>query len=274
MKIIDVIDEYKDDIKKMLCNKLDSLKSKDICNDNLIGIIKYDDNDQWKLDKNYISKKDRLANENKDKILIDNILENKSNNKRIIIILESPHKDEYIIKENKCIGYPAMGQTGISIKKYLQNIINNKLIDELDSQYEYDIILMNSIQYQTSLGENPKLFRDRIWTTLWIKYELRSNFIERLKEYKPDIIFNFCSKGDHSKDLISNLTGEGISIIGKKFINSLNIDGLNIDNKSLKYKDKCLAESEGKNKGFTLRSFVSNAIDEYLEENSLTDDFS
>ncbi|WII93298.1 hypothetical protein QEO94_00080 [Kingella negevensis] len=70
---------------------------------------------------------------------------------KIIVILESPHKDEYKDDRNKPT--PAKGKTGKNIRKYLADIIS-KL--DSDKSKNYPIFLINPIQYQCSKGETNR----------------------------------------------------------------------------------------------------------------------
>ena len=67
--------------------------------------------------------------------------------------------------------------------------------------YAYRVILMNSIQFQCSLGEIPKKYRDYMWLSLWFGTNnlFKNDFINRLNSYNPSYIFNFCTIGNHTK---------------------------------------------------------------------------
>ena len=114
----------------------------------------------------------------------------------IVLILESPHIDEYTADfEPLC---SANGQTGKNINKFLTTILSIKPVDH--------IILCNPIPWQTSLHEihnqaltgDFKKLRDAIWKHLWNcdnpKNNLQQSFIERIKSYYPEIIINACTK--------------------------------------------------------------------------------
>jgi hypothetical protein len=70
----------------------------------------------------------------------------------IVIVLESPHKDEYLydMKKIKPIA-PAQGVTGEKIDSYLIDIINAYKNLMKINQPEYRVLLVNPIPYQTSL---------------------------------------------------------------------------------------------------------------------------
>jgi hypothetical protein len=121
---------------------------------------------------------------------------------KIILILESPHKDEYKVKhcskDSNC-SYrdyirpaPARGATGKNIKHYLPEIFASEKF------YGYKIALINPIQYQCSLGENNKELKNEIFCNLLGMSHYKSCFIERLKcVYNPqtDLLINCCTKG-------------------------------------------------------------------------------
>lgn len=262
-----ILCKSRSELRDIIYKKIMSLEfNKNICDDNKVACARYNKS-KWELEYNYILKEDRNKNRNKVKI-------EQKKNKRIVIILESPHRNEYDIDSK--LGYPALGKTGENLNNNLEEIINKKLKNKIKETEVYDIILMNAVQYQTSLGIDTKVFRDRIWLTLWIENDLRNNFIKRLEMYNPDIILNFCSKGDHTKDFITNIIGKDLSKIGNDFINSLEIDNISFKENEVKYRNEVLAKKE-KSKdgkkfiGFTLRNFVKNAIQKYVDDNGLID---
>lgn len=121
--------------------------------------------------------------------------------KNIVVILESPHTDEY--KDSNFI-HPALGKTRKNLQKYFQNLVYI-VIKRFKSQLgdgTYKIILMESIPYQCSLGINPlnHKIRDKIFLELW-KDEKIHKFSERIKSYNPVAIFNCCTKGDEEQEL-------------------------------------------------------------------------
>ena len=86
--------------------------------------------------------------------------------KKIALVLESPHIKEFD-EGGKGIK-PAQGHTGYSLKENLPDLIKQiGLPKELHGVYKMQII--NAIQYQTSLGLNTEIFRDRIWLNCWLK---------------------------------------------------------------------------------------------------------
>lgn len=116
--------------------------------------------------------------------------------KTIVIILESPHANEY---KNSCFINPALWTTGEKLQNYFE-----KLIKKLDlNSGQYRIILMESIQYQCSLGIQPldENIRDLVFSEIWNLKEIKEDFSNRLFSYHPDIILNLCTKGKNKKEL-------------------------------------------------------------------------
>ncbi len=127
----------------------------------------------------------------------------KQNNPVIITILESPHKHEFDKNTHTPIG-PANGITGKNIREKIDNCIQS-LLDETNCANEtstlnsntFDLILMNAIQFQTSLGYATKIARDDVFKCLW-DCGGREDFLERLKKYmnlycSGGLILNLCT---------------------------------------------------------------------------------
>ena len=247
------IDNVKEDIQKEILNRIHefSIKSEK-CEDNLVATVEYI-NDEWKFKQNNILSNDRIVNKS-------NICITDKVNDRIVIILESPHKDEY----SKQIIAPAMGTTGENINKYLLDILNKKIGNPQGDKKEYDVILMNAIQYQTSLGIDTEYFRDRVWLTLWNKGVARDEFIRKLEDYKPDIIFNFCTNGSHKKDLIYILDKKKNSNMTYQYIDSLNLNIERKEDNNLYIGEKVVYKVTPKDSTnvYLLKGFVQTAIEE------------
>ena len=125
----------------------------------------------------------------------------------LVLILESPHKDEY---RDDCIDRPiAPAQNnenhrriigaGIGIENYLLDIIN--LCPTLRCNMnirETRVVLCNPIQFQTSLvaaicSPDWRKVRNAVWRSLWDMQEIQDNFGERLVSYNPNYIINACT---------------------------------------------------------------------------------
>lgn len=114
-------------------------------------------------------------------------------NNTIAIVIESPHVYEFS-KEN-ALG-PAIGDTGCKLLGYLPRLIYQyKLKNPNNIQNDcYKVYLINSIQYQCSLGAKTKHYRNSIFSKMWIKKEIQENFKARLTKFEPKIIINCCTK--------------------------------------------------------------------------------
>lgn len=114
--------------------------------------------------------------------------------KTIVIVLESPHIDEYL-SDNKFGPTPAIGKTGTNLQKYFNHEKIFEKIERTDEYQNYRVILMNVIQYQCSLGVDTKIFRDDIFDGLLEDVDIVGDFVNRLKSYNPNVIFNGCTEG-------------------------------------------------------------------------------
>ena len=119
----------------------------------------------------------------------------------ILLLLESPHKDEYRCGDPHCPIAPAQGQTGTRIKQHLERMLNDSPVTDC-SDVTYRVIIANPVQFQTSLwtiheGTLPhwRRLRDAIWKTLWDVCEIRQDFCSRLQCYYPDVVLNCCTSG-------------------------------------------------------------------------------
>lgn len=120
-------------------------------------------------------------------------------NRSIVLIIESPHKDEY---DNKFAPIaPAQGATGEKIEKYIVDLLRNhkqvRLSDGL-----YNILIVNPVQFQASLFNLHKVslssknsavsaIRDKVWLSIFSKE--KDNFVDRLISYKPSLLINACT---------------------------------------------------------------------------------
>lgn len=110
----------------------------------------------------------------------------------VILVLESPHKDEY-----RSDPLPANGTTGRHIRKFA-----GVLAQSLGVAEDSDLVILNAVPYQCSLGRSTKLFRSRVFRQAWVNggSEL---FIARLKTWyrEGDVIVNACTAGRPGKPL-------------------------------------------------------------------------
>ena len=114
----------------------------------------------------------------------------------LILILESPHKDEFD-KNGEPLG-PANGTTGRSIREHIAKIFPNFS--------DYHLILMNAIPFQCSLGVATEHFRDNVFKAAWDDDKVGAGFFEdRLKKLlkklqnKNVVVVNACTKDNDDK---------------------------------------------------------------------------
>ncbi|MGE7673485.1 hypothetical protein ACQKMV_07905 [Lysinibacillus sp. NPDC094403] len=135
----------------------------------------------------------------------------------IVILLESPHSEEYSLEYT--VKGPAQGKTGEYIESEIKSIINNIIKSrEINiDDGEYRIILVNPIPFQTSLHylhngsltrSYYKMLRDRVWLELWEKEGVfQLELQELLNKLNPIIVLNSCTsnlKDPINKFLIKN----------------------------------------------------------------------
>lgn len=132
-------------------------------------------------------------------------------NENIILLLESPHRSEYrsikIYDRLVPIGPAQGGKTtdaGGAIREYIDEAINYIIKNEnLNLNGNYNLIIINPIQFQASLGSlytgGLKVgLRDKVWKDIWDissnnAYIIKENFICRLRKYTPKLIINACT---------------------------------------------------------------------------------
>lgn len=118
----------------------------------------------------------------------------------IYFILESPHKSEY-----DSFGIPkgaAKGTTGRKFKDSVIDVLNLlELKKNIFKKSNYEIFIINAIQYQTSLGELPKEYRSVVFQILW-KIGCDKLFQEKINRINLEgevIWINSCTNGDISR---------------------------------------------------------------------------
>lgn len=125
-----------------------------------------------------------------------------SNRRRLILILESPHVDEY--RFDRATGRlvpagPANGSTGRHIRKYLhRQKMPDPVLWGLRDGDIVGIVLVNAVPFQCSLGVPTSQFRDAVFSAAWQHPVLgRDYFLARLDSLwrKEDLVINCCTKG-------------------------------------------------------------------------------
>jgi hypothetical protein len=215
-------------IKHLLSQALQTQKSRKHsikpCPDQLIGRIKYDPH----------SRKVTLSSKVTTKNFVGSRRENIANlfsphsSAAMVLILESPHIDEY--DDKKAPRGPAYGQTGENINRWLEDVLNDAISQNVltfpTALTQYDLIAINAIQYQTSLGVDPLIYRDAMFLRCWEMKKTRRIFINRVINIcntygeKNVILVNGCTKGEHL-DLVTfhkgRITKKYLSELGCKF---------------------------------------------------------
>ncbi len=123
----------------------------------------------------------------------------------LLIVLESPHCDEYRSGSRpgsmKPIG-PAQGGTGAAICRYLADILG-KSTDMRTVPTGTRVVIANPVPFQASLhavhgqklaGSFARL-RDAVWTSVWAVPQVRCEFHATVTRYNPEWIVNACTGG-------------------------------------------------------------------------------
>lgn len=144
-------------------------------------------------------------------------LREKNGFKNIVIVLESPHRNEYDEKGEPL--RPAMGTAGVNLKSKLIGIMNrNGELKKVLNKETYNLWLVNAVQYQCSFGLKPiqKEMRNFVFRVLW--KELKEDFLIRLKNLEPIVVINLCTGG---KKVIEDILGNKNSSLSETPLNLL-----------------------------------------------------
>lgn len=126
-------------------------------------------------------------------------------NKTIVIVLESPHEDEYECNVGQPIA-PAQGSTGCNIQRWLDEVLRSCSALHHELREGTRVLLSNPVQFQASLASIIdcsrkdkdgdmvwKKVRDAVWKALWCVQPIRDEFRNRLEIYRPDFVINACT---------------------------------------------------------------------------------
>lgn len=128
-----------------------------------------------------------------------------SNIHRLILVLESPHKDEFVQNKNVMTVEPAKGVTGRNIRNRLHCATKNFAIE---NGVGFNLVLVNAVQYQCSLGDDlteraAKVTRDNIFSKCWSwnDGEGKASFIGRISTIfrEGDVVLNCCTESISKK---------------------------------------------------------------------------
>jgi len=139
----------------------------------------------------------------------------------LVIVLESPHRDEYGESVNTPIA-PARGTTGARIHKHLCRMLNScqQMTCLLSPIVPARVIISNPIPFQTSAyaihggrtkKEDSGKLRNFIWSALWDlkdcnsedNFVFRQEFHSRLNCYCPKAVINACTSGGRRHDKVA-----------------------------------------------------------------------
>jgi hypothetical protein len=120
---------------------------------------------------------------------------------KIVVLLESPHIEEFNVSGQPYKSAPAWGKTGDRFNNQFIKVLNNN-IKIILSKYSlqkqtFDVYIVNAIQYQCSLGISPinQGVRNGVFAYLW-NLSVNSfcdDLIERLNFINPDLLINACT---------------------------------------------------------------------------------
>ena len=136
--------------------------------------------------------------------------------RKLILVLESPHKDEYRRKDEfgKVTPVPANGTTGQHIRTYIGKVLRCSTGTDCGT---LQVILMNAVQYQCSQAHSlsgkvnncNRLKRDEVFRKTFSQGEELKQRLRGLHITDLDIVINCCIKGDRTPYL-RDLVGEAI----------------------------------------------------------------
>lgn len=122
--------------------------------------------------------------------------------KNIVLLLESPHEEEYNYAKGFQPIAPAQGSTGNFLNRDIGRVLNTILGETRLENGEYRVIIINPVPYQTSLhylhGHAIKSFykslRNSVWKVLWDNEScFQAELGQLLGELQPALIINSCT---------------------------------------------------------------------------------
>lgn len=155
--------------------------------------------------------------------------------KVILLLLESPHIDEYSYQGRLLIPIApaqrdASGGAGHGIREYLHRVLDRLVPSLLDG--EYALVIANPVPYHCSLSwlgsaltstgrikakalnsKDARRVRNHVWVQIWALDFIREYFLERCNLYRPSVILNCCTdelRGEISRFLCVNGYGQSL----------------------------------------------------------------
>ena len=122
-----------------------------------------------------------------------------SSQNRVILVMESPHKAEF---HNGTPVGPANGPTGVNIRNLFNEVL--RCVGPISKNSQ--VVLMNAVQFQCSLGESTNDHRDVVFRKAW-REGGEQDFRERLLDTfrKGDVVLNACTRGkkkEYLRDMV------------------------------------------------------------------------
>lgn len=121
----------------------------------------------------------------------------------LVIVLESPHEEEYLRNNVGLPIAPAQGNTGLYLCCHLDEVLHScPSLHRCLRIGTTRVILSNPVQFQASLvsvidsgnTDRKNKIRDAVWRAIWDTPRIRQDFMDRLKGCKPNYIINACTK--------------------------------------------------------------------------------
>lgn len=206
MAIISLLQTFQNTITKQLAN-IEKNVPLDQCPDNYVGSATIVNN-SVKSSNLWFCHNLRINNHHivSERIGLEG---SKKSYKIIVIILESPHIDEYDKAKCKIAPAPALGTTGCNLDDGFVDTLNDFMTtnEGMIEDSIYKVILMNAVQFQCSLGLEPIVgkIRDENFLSLWASDAIVQNFKERLEKYQPDIVINCCTNGNITRSMVDKI---------------------------------------------------------------------
>lgn len=132
---------------------------------------------------------------------LQDISENELWQQTIVVVLESPYKEEFddLLEKPR----PAQGVTGCMLRCGLPGVLHKLVADgKINIKQNCRIIIMNAIPYRCDWdsGTNKKTNKkNQIFCDMWTKKKFGEKFYKCLCAYNPEIIFNCCTKDFRGK---------------------------------------------------------------------------
>lgn len=126
----------------------------------------------------------------------------------IAILLESPHKDEYeMINGVLSPKGPLVGKWNTFFSIFPETIKQSKIYKKINTQLVYNIVFVNAIQYQCSLGKElrgknsyQKQKNMNVINCWWMGFN--KDLEKRLEALRPEMIINLSGKSNEISEKI------------------------------------------------------------------------